>query len=267
MVLRHFGCLQERELESSGLHARVRAFFKDLRVEDSAHETLSFDPDTRKGRSNIAHITAYTVQQAKCSQPDSSLTKAKTMGFEVLKCAVIVLLLWKIVAYAMRDFGGPDLISQANRTYEVVEACLMLLLGVSLLAKFDTSAFTMSRITVRQAALLLVGGTVLGTAFSVLRSNFEHWRLKAASASALIVVVVLVLFVRHSHADRKLSEEANAHIASYNKSVAPRLRLSEIKWRRRIPTFTDSVFISIAACLLINTAITKLQSHRKPSAN
>lgn len=248
--------MHQDELESSGLRLAVHDFFKNL---SGTNRTVTFDPNTREGRSNIANITAYTIQQAKCSANTTTFTTIKTVGFEVLKCVVLVLLLWKIAVYAMRDLHGPDFTSTTNRASNIIEGCLMLLVAVSLWLKFDTSALTMSLMSVEQAVMLSIVAIVLGTVFLLLQSNFKHWKMKLAFAGGLLVLALATYIIMYKRRKNTIQEETNKGISAYNKHAHKNLKLAHIQWRQRIPNFTDRVFISIAAYLLVSSAITKLQ--------
>lgn len=263
MVLAHLGCMPQYELESTGLRRKVHDFFKTLEpaaLDDPSHETTTFDPDTKEGRSNIANITAYTIQQAKCNTKTTTFTTIKTIGFEVLKCVVLVLLLWKFAVYAIRDLNGPDFTSPTNRASNIIEGCLMLLIAVSLWLKFDTSAFTMSILTIKQAVMLSTVAIVLGAVFLLLQSNFEHWKIKIAFACGLLVLSLVTFIVMYKRRNNSIREEMNKGIAVYNTHVHKKMKLPQIQWRQRIPNFTDRVFISIASYLLLSSAITKFQN-------
>lgn len=257
MVLKHLSCEKNEVFDK--LSQKVNTFFMKLKAPGCNTSTCStFNPDTQIGRSNIANLTAYTIQQHKCTAEDSVTTALKQRGFEVIKMVIFALTVWKVIASLVRALHGPDLLRGTDKAFHILEGLLTLLIALSLF-KFDTTVKTMEELKLKHFFAVLVASIVLGGVYLSSTRRDDAVVVIAVTCALLVVTLVGVYLTRHTM-NTSVKTIVNDSINTFNKATkATSFKVPIIdEWRMRVPTFTDTVFISVASYLLLGDAFTKL---------
>ena len=186
-----------------------------------------------------ASLLYYTLQQAKCENK-GILTPLKQHGFEILKMSIILFLIFRVTSYLIYDVGGPDLRTKGKRVYEVLEALVLLLVGVSLLVKYDTTLRFMEALSPPHLIWSLIASTTVLAGCLLIIYDMKHVRTIAIVSLSIILALLISL--------------AGVTMFGYPKGLK-----GHFVWRGRIPDFTDIFFISIAAWLVIYDGIKKLR--------
>jgi len=196
---------------------------------------------------DLEHLAAYAVTQLKCKAPSDHKSKArittelKQAALILLKITVLIVLLAQVGVYILRNVTGVDEERATSIVSSVVEGCLGIVIGVSLIYKFDTTGLLLERMNTFHVAVLILLASILVSFYVNLKTNFKH----SVLTSVVVLVVAAAVCVALS-----ISHVRNAS------NVSALIGLE--KRRQRIPNLTDTSFICMAAYLVIFTSLSKL---------
>ena len=245
---------------------KTRAFFAGLPpVADRSCTDrtciMRFGLDDEQGRTNAAKLLMHTLHRSRC-ESQTTRDHRRQVAFEVLQFVAVVLLAWRIVRYVAPSHFKLRTHSFTARALLLLEAAIGLLVGVSLFLRFDTTLFFAERISLRAVLRGAVALVLVGGACAV--ASYPRHRVCALGASAcLLLALVAALRLSSAHLDTNVRHAANRTIGRVNAHMGLRAPALE-KWRMTAPTFTDNLFISTAATLLILYGVDAAIRTREP---
>lgn len=205
----------------------------------------------KAGIDNMAKLLTYTIQQAKCSEAYKSNTIIKQRVFETLKIIFIIMIVWKFIALIVYKIDNKiDMRSSSNKVINILEGLISVLIALSLIYKFDSTFKFLEHINVGTLMLLIVSATILGIIYILLTRKDTKYSWIIATVF-IIVIVGIYGFIN----TRMSSEATKRDVASSVHNFAKRNKTEILKWKPTLPNFTDTVFISISAWMLLLSSV------------